>query len=407
MADGNSTFLNFIIGVNTEGESKLDRFKKKIDNLRNSVSNSGDDMKNTFDGLRESIGTTGDEADEASSSFMRLTGQGLALLFAGRFLSQTFGGLSRRMRDLVGISDMLDAAIVSVLAPAFSAMVEPVSRIVNWFIELDEGTKMLIGGFVAAMAIIAPIIMVFGQLVAMAAAFGIGLGAVATAIGVLVGALAILYVGFQLGMRLGEMMANSIEMLGETIEHMTSMVSNIIAGDWRAAWEDFLNIINTVLETAIKNVRVLFGDRLVDLIKETAERVYDTARDVGDRIVDGVVDAIESSEEVIRNVVQAMLPPGINLKMLESGGSRAMSGAQGLASRVNDFVIDDGRVMKTHPNDVIMGTKNPDSLGGGGGDDINIRIDNPTVQDDRDIDKIVREVERVLDRRSGGRGLTR
>lgn len=406
MADGNSTLLNFIIGVDTEGESKLDRFKKKVDNLKNSVGNGADDMKNSFDSLRDSMGVVSDEGDEMESSFMRATGQGLALLFAGRFLSQTFGGLANRMNDLVGISDMMSGAIISVLAPAFAALTEPVSRVTSWFMELDEDIKMLIGSFVAAMAVIAPIIMILGQLAAMAAAFGISVVGLISAISGVVAIIVIVGAALILLERRFGAVSIMVEALTRVFEGAVKVIRHLIRGEWREAADFLYSAMKEAIDATIQTFRDM-GSRVLDILSGLASDSFDEAKNLGSRIIDGIRTALENNKEIIRNAIQAMLPPGINLEMLERGGSAAISGAQGLASRVNDFVIDDGRILKTHPNDVIMGTKNPDSLGGGGGDDIDIRIDNPTVSDDRDIDKIVREVERVLDRRSGGRGLTR
>jgi len=104
------------------------------------------------------------------------------------------------------------------------------------------------------------------------------------------------------------------------------------------------------------------------------------------------------------------LLPGIPLEtLLSSAGDGLSSVASGIGSRVNDFVItDSGRMLKTHPNDVIMGTKNPDSLGSdSGGDSTVINIDNPTVRDRQDIDRMVREVKKELNREMRGRGSTR
>ena len=67
------------------------------------------------------------------------------------------------------------------------------------------------------------------------------------------------------------------------------------------------------------------------------------------------------------------------------------------------------RLLKTHPNDVIMGMRDPENLGAGGengcGDTIVVK--DPTVRDDRDIDKMVDEIEKRLDRKTRGRSSIR
>ncbi|MCK5266807.1 MAG: phage tail tape measure protein [Spirochaetes bacterium] len=57
----------------------------------------------------------------------------------------------------------------------------------------------------------------------------------------------------------------------------------------------------------------------------------------------------------------------------------------GLGQRFNDFISRPGSApVSFSPDDTIIGVKNPEKLGGG----VTININNPTVRDDRDIDRI-------------------
>lgn len=61
---------------------------------------------------------------------------------------------------------------------------------------------------------------------------------------------------------------------------------------------------------------------------------------------------------------------------------------------VEDAIITPSGVVHTDPSDFIIATKNPRSLGGGG--NVTININNPTVSNDGDIKKLVRTIEQQL-----------
>jgi hypothetical protein len=63
---------------------------------------------------------------------------------------------------------------------------------------------------------------------------------------------------------------------------------------------------------------------------------------------------------------------------------------------VNDAIITPQGVVKTAPDDFIIATKNPASLGGGGDGGVTINIINPTVRKNGDIDDMRKSVEQVF-----------
>lgn len=407
MAEGGlQSVINLLVKTDTEGESKLDRLKKKLENLGSGAQDGAEEATGFMDSFRDALGMAGDEAEETESSFMKLTGQGLALLFAGRFLSQTFGGLSRSMRDMVGISDMVSGTLTSVLAPTFAKLAEPVSRITSWFMDLDEGTKTLIASFVAIAATIAPIIMVFGQLVAMAAAFGVTTVALVSgiagviAIAMILGA-ALIYLEKRFGA-----VSILIEAFGRIFRGVASIFSDIVNGEWSNAADTLISAVSNAV-SATKDILKGLGSSLISLLSDAASRAVSGGKDIAEGIINGITSFLKDNSDKVLNALDTLIP-GVPIQSLIGAGSSAFSAISSGMSRVNDFVItDSGRMLKTHPNDTIIGTKNPDSLGGGNGNTVNIRVDNPTVRDDRDIDKIAREIEKRMDRNTRGRGLTR
>lgn len=71
-------------------------------------------------------------------------------------------------------------------------------------------------------------------------------------------------------------------------------------------------------------------------------------------------------------------------------------GGSSKSKNVKDAIITPSGVVNTDPNDYIIATKNPQSLGkGGGSPTFNVTINNPSVRNDEDIKKLVREIQRI------------
>jgi len=61
--------------------------------------------------------------------------------------------------------------------------------------------------------------------------------------------------------------------------------------------------------------------------------------------------------------------------------------------KFDDFIMRPGQgPVRFSPRDTIIGVKNPQALGVGGGGDIHIHIHDPVIKEDYDIDRIARDV---------------
>ena len=403
MAEGDvSTSLDLRINVLEAGTEKINEVAKKLQKLGDKAKESANSARKPVEHLDESLNAADDAAEETTNSFMELTGQGLALLFAGRFLSKVFGSLASSMFDLLGVNDMLSATMTAILIPAFVALAPFLFQIMAAFIEMDDNLKMIIGAMVAAAAVIAPIIMILGQLVAAAAAFGITVGAligiiigVVAAVGLIVGALLLLE-------RRTGIVTDFISAVVDNITDMISFISNVFAGEWEDAWDDLTDIVSRSVDFFRDNLGDLF-DWIIDTFTGLGSKLLDAGKDLGERMLDGIVDIVKSGASRLKDAVMDIVPD-ISLDGIGSsvGGSLPSFG-------VNDFVMTGDRLLKTHPNDVIMGMRDPENLGAGGenGGGDTIVVKDPTVRDDRDIDKMVDEIEKRLDRKTRGRSSIR
>ena len=79
---------------------------------------------------------------------------------------------------------------------------------------------------------------------------------------------------------------------------------------------------------------------------------------------------------------------------------KGLFGGRGSSRSVGDAIITPQGVVHTNPQDYIIATKNPASLGGG---KITININNPSVRNDMDVRKIANQVSQVLQRQMTGR----
>lgn len=402
--DGVQEKLNLIVEVMTKGMGKLEAAGDKVEEFSQKVNDSGDDMTGHMDEAEESLNSTSEAADEASGSFMQLTGQGLALLFAGRFLSQTFGGMARKMRDITGVSSMLESAMISVLMPAFESIMPIFTKITEMMINMDEDTKMLVGTIVLLAAALAPVIMVVGQAVAMASAFSIGLAGLAGKVLMATSAFAVFVAGFMVGIKI-------VEKLGPVIATVIAVIAGLIAifvgGPIviAAAVGLIIGIVWGMRDEIVQAVGDIIDwiANLPDTIRENVSDFKEAAKDLGQGIIDGIKNFIDKHGDTITKVIDALIP-GVSLSNIVSGVNAGVDAVRG----ANDFVMQDGVLTKTHPNDAIMATKDPSSLAvGGGSGKTEIIIDRPQLNNEMDVDKMLDRIERRLNRNTGGRGLNR
>ena len=403
MAEGDvSTSLDLRINVLEAGAEKINKIAKKLQKLGDKAKESANSVRKPQEDLEESLNAVDNAVEDTSSSFMKLTGQGLALLFAGRFLSQVFGSLAGSMFDLLGVNDMLSATMTSILIPAFVALAPFLFQIMEAFIEMDDNLKMIIGAMVAAAAVIAPIIMILGQLTAAAAAFGISVAALSGIIIAAVAAVGLITAALLLLERRTGIVTDFISVVVDNIADMISFISNVFAGEWEAAWDD----ITSILERTLGFWRDMLGrlfNWLIDAFTSLGPKLLDAGRSLGRSMIDGIVNVIRSGASRLKDAVMDIVPD------ISLGGIGSSVGGSLPSFGVNDFVMTGDRLLKTHPNDVIMGMRDPENLGAGGenGGGDTIVVKDPTVRDDRDIDKMVDEIEKRLDRKTRGRSSIR
>jgi len=83
-----------------------------------------------------------------------------------------------------------------------------------------------------------------------------------------------------------------------------------------------------------------------------------------------------------------------------------MSGLNSL--RGNDFILSGGKMIRTNPNDAIMATKDANGFNGGGSTTNNVEVKmDADINSRMDINKVLEEMERKIDRKTRGRSRSR
>lgn len=401
MADAEQN-LDLSINVDIGGvKEKIDAVTSKIKEFGSEVGGSADEATEKMNPLSDSLDESKEAAEGASRSFEKMTGAGLALLFAGRFLDQTFGGLARSMFDMFGITDMFSGALKTVLLPAFKAVTPIIINLINKFMNMGKTSKLIIGSIVLIGAVLAPVIAVLGQFIAgFTALSGILSGSVVVAIGAVIGIVAAFasafIAAFKLVKKFGAAVGAIIVIIGALVAAIASSPVLIAAaigailGAIFAMRDDIVSAVKKIIDWFVK-----LPGRLTDM----ASDLLDAGLELGGKILDGLVNGIKGAGDAILNAIDA-ITPGLPVKKIVD----VAGGAIDSITSANDFVLSDGKLVRTHPNDTIMATKDPSSLGQGGeGGGDTVIVKDPTVRDDRDVDKIADEVEKRLDRQTRGR----
>ena len=133
------------------------------------------------------------------------------------------------------------------------------------------------------------------------------------------------------------------------------------------AWNFFVGIGQKIWDTILNPA--------FSWLSDVGTKIWNIIKDPFQQLASKLADIFKWIKSVVRSLI--------------GGGS------------VNDGIVQNGKIITTHPDDYIVATKDPSSLGGKGG--ITININNPVVRDDRDIDALVKKISMELQKSYRGR----
>lgn len=101
----------------------------------------------------------------------KLTMEFLGVMFFGMMLQRVFRGFLQPAMDAFGVMELWGTMLMVLFIPIISELFPYFLQLITYFMNLDEGTKLLIGAFTIFVTILGVAIMVLGQL-------GLGIGSV-------------------------------------------------------------------------------------------------------------------------------------------------------------------------------------------------------------------------------------
>lgn len=403
-------------------QSQLDQFGVSARGVGNASENAATQVR----GINDRIATFGKDAKFASDMANTFRMDMLSVMFAGMQLMAVFGGMITQMLKFTGASDALGAAMKSVLLPVTMLLQPILIQISEFLMNLDRGSKMILGLTVLVLGLAGVIAFAGAQIVMLSGAIS-GMTIAGTAVATILGAAISVVLGFaagfitvvevvqKFGVKIGAVIATVIAVVGAAIAIIASSpaivagaialaIGAIIGFIWAARDEivsaitGAMNFIKKALVGGFKkHIRAV--KRMFNGLKTFFSGIGDI---LGGNFIEGLEKVIEGSKDVILGAINSLLPLGLTVDGIASAAGD-VGGAVGDAINVNDAVITPGgKVIKTAPDDFLFATKNPGDLAGGGGGPVTINID-AEVASDIDMRDLADEIQSRLDRSTGGR----
>jgi len=334
-------------------------------------------------------------------------------------LAQNFGGLNEAARGTAeggmqalknSFGDMQEI-IGSVFVPLLNDLVQKIApvvdKIASWVQENPILTKNialvslavagLIGGIGTLGLLLPKIIAGFGFITTVVGALGTALAfLMANPIALILGGLVLLGAGLyllyknwdsvvlfvkELFIGLGNFFANWWTGLGDSTQGWLLLVGNILTGG-------LLGWIRLFIAN-FDSIKAVFASLFANM-KDGFAITWDSITDIFKKAIDFIMKLMAPLLRQLENLKEGASIVGGSIK---GGLGKAKSGIGGLFSSggnflkrtmsVNDAIISpDGNIITTHPDDYLIATKNPYSLGGGGGVVINITGNSFMGEDD-------------------------
>jgi predicted SnoaL-like aldol condensation-catalyzing enzyme len=176
---------------------------------------------------------------------------------------------------------------------------------------------------------------------------------------------------------------------------------------WEQIKEFFVNIFNFLKQVFITYItnQLNMIKFFLEAIKNTWETIWGGIRDffidVWDTIIDVVKEKVEAMKDFLAPVVDMIKQVVDGLKEIGAkvgGKIKGLFGGNKNGGAINDGIVQNGKIITTHPEDTIMAMKNPAKvLGGAGGGGLNITITGNTFMSQEDFaEKVGKDLMKVL-----------
>lgn len=269
-----------------------------------------------------------------------------------RETTDTVGGVDLAMAKAKRSMEDMQEGIGKALAPAFNKVLETITPLLQKFTAWAEKNPELLGKIILIAGAVAGLVAVLGTLglilPPIIAFFALLTAPVLVVIGIIVA-------------------------LGVAIYSIIG-IFNILKNDSALVWEGIKITINEKI-TAIKNAITT----VLNTIKNVWTTVWGAIRDFFSDIWNSIVNTAQTMIGKIKNFLQPVIDmvDKVISKLASIGQSvggsvKSAISKIGSAVGINDGIVQNGQVITTHPDDYIIATKTPESLGGKGNITVNI-----------------------------------
>jgi len=294
-----------------------------------------------------------------------------------RETTDTVGGADVAMAKFKTQLGNVSEGIGKALMPALNSVMEKLLPIIEKFSAWAEKNPDLLAKIIMVSAGIAGLVavmgflgMVFGPI---ATGFALVGGAIATFSTFLLSTAIPAVVSFVIAFAPIIAVVALIALLAygvyELITHWTQ-VKQFFADLWEAVKLIFTGHI-TILMTAIK----LFLDTIKLIWTNTWNAIKNFFVNLWESIVSTAKAAIQSIKDFLQPIINMIDRVISRLQSIGKSVGNSVKGAVGAVGNflgINDGIVQNGQIITTHPDDYIVATKDPASLGGKGGIVVNI-----------------------------------
>ena len=211
----------------------------------------------------------------------------LSVMFAGMALQRMFGGIVGKQMQLFGISDMLSSMWTMVMLPVMETIAPILYKIMEWFMNLPDETKLWIGRLIIAAAI-------FGTILAVVGSVALAVQGISKVIGDLIPVDALSNVsifGFSLGNIIGSFknMATTGGVLAGIIALFTTTLKGVTAAsdETGESQESLFSGISGTLSKVVDWVKGV-GSTVLD----TGGKMFSSIKDIWGSIKETIGDAL-------------------------------------------------------------------------------------------------------------------
>lgn len=432
MAAGSIERIQIVLQSLTSGFSKgFDRAQKTLASAGRNVQDFGKVMKQPLQNFRQLNGsfsmmkTTG---GRLAYGFRNLTHgmrgfrmEMLGVMFFGMMMQRMFMNMLQPVMDAYGVFDLFRIMLLTLFLPVMDMLFPYLLAVMEWFMNLPEPVKKVIGVITIIGLVLGTLLMVIGSM-----ALGIGslisafpiLGSVIEVVGgilagfgstaaLVIAAVVLLVYGLVLAWKenfLGmkgivssfvDAVKNIFGGLFEVLVGLVKFFTALFRGDFEGVKDAVVQIsigmsriitgiiiamVTAIAAILIGIVRAVWGvvKTIIGFFQWAASSIVDIFHKMGSGMIGRMIDGIRSMGRKVIDAILSLFPSwmrsGIEksgtitlnivqkVKEVFSGGSSKSNGSK------NDFIWRPGQgAISINPNDTLVGFKGaPPNLGGGG-----------------------------------------